>query len=128
MYSLFRISDISVSAFSVYTALFDLCEHHTRAARCNMTEQIISNVADSGNSGHVVISCDNHWILMKAGRSLIMQQWLCLTQGHPSCRGIIIDPERDPGEDGDQDGGHICLQDEISNVPLNPETQRKSWI
>lgn len=47
----------------------------------------------------------------------------CLTKGHPSCRGIIINPEGDPGEDGDQDGGHICLQDEISNVPLNPETQ-----
>lgn len=52
----------------------------------------------------------------------------CLTQGHPSSGGIIIDPEGDPGEDGDQDGGHVCLQDEISNVSLNPETQRKPWI
>lgn len=77
---------------------------------------------------HAVSSCDNQWILMGTATDLITQWWLCLTQGHPSCRGIIIDPEGDPGEYGDQDGGHICLQDEIPNVPLNPETQRKPWI
>lgn len=65
---------------------------------------------------------------MEPGRGVMMQWVLSLTQGHPSCRGIIIDPERHPGENGDQDGGHVRLEDEISNVSLNSETQRKPWI
>lgn len=68
-----------------------------------------------------VVSC---W-LRRTGLTLKEQR---LTQGHPSSRGIIIDPKGDPGEDCDQDGGHVCLQDEISNISFNPETQRKPWI
>lgn len=45
------------------------------------------------------------------------------TQCHSCSRSIVIDPEGDPGQDGDEDGWHVGLQDEVTNVPLNPETQ-----
>lgn len=50
------------------------------------------------------------------------------TKGNSSCRGIVIDPEGHPREDGDQDGGHIRLKNEVTNVSLQPKTQRKSRV
>ena len=50
------------------------------------------------------------------------------TQCHPGSRGVVVDPEGDPGQDGDQDGGHVGLQDEVADVPLQLEAQRQAWI
>lgn len=51
-----------------------------------------------------------------------------VTQGHTSSRGIIVNPEGDPGQDCDQDGGHVSLQDKIANVPFDAETQRQPRV
>ena len=50
------------------------------------------------------------------------------TQGHSGGGGVVVDPEGDPGEDGDQDGGHVGLQDEVSDVPLQLEAQGEAWV
>lgn len=50
------------------------------------------------------------------------------TKGNSSSGGIVIDPEGHPREDGDQDGGHIRLKNEVTNVSLQPKTQRKSRV
>ena len=50
------------------------------------------------------------------------------TQGHSGSRCIVVDPEGDPGEDGNQDGGHVCLQDEVTNVPLQFEAERQTGV
>lgn len=46
-----------------------------------------------------------------------------LTQGDSGGRGVVVYPEGDPGQDGDQGGGHVRLQDEIADVPLQLEAQ-----
>jgi len=46
------------------------------------------------------------------------------TQCHSCSRSIVIDPKRHPGQNGDEDRWHVSLQDEVTNVPLNSETQR----
>ena len=51
-----------------------------------------------------------------------------LTQGHAGGRSVVVDPEGDPGQDGDQDGGHVRLQDEVSDVPLDPEAERQAGV
>lgn len=50
------------------------------------------------------------------------------TKGNSSSGRIVIDPEGHPREDGDQDGGHIRLKNEVTNVSLQPKTQRKSRV
>ncbi len=40
------------------------------------------------------------------------------TQGHTSSRGIVVNPEGDPGQDCDQGGGHVRLQDKVAYVSL----------
>lgn len=45
------------------------------------------------------------------------------TKGNSSRRCIIIDPEGHPREDGDEDRGHVRLQNEVSDVPLQPKAQ-----
>jgi hypothetical protein len=51
-----------------------------------------------------------------------------LTQGHSGSGGIIVDPEGDPGQDGDQDRGHVGLEDKVADVPLQLEAQRQTWV
>lgn len=45
------------------------------------------------------------------------------TEGDPGCGRVVVDPEGHPGEDGDEDGRHVGLQDEVADVPLQPEAQ-----
>lgn len=90
--------------------------------------QSYTGTSNTARQPHVVPSCDNKYILAEIVMSLIMQQWLRLTQGHPSCRGIVIDPEGDPGEDGNQDGRHVCLQDEVTNVPLQFKAEGQAGV
>jgi len=59
---------------------------------------------------------------------LAAQQPLLLTQSHSGCRRIIVYPEGDPGEDGNQDRWHVRLQDEVADVPLQLEAQRQSRV
>lgn len=51
-----------------------------------------------------------------------------LTECHPSSRGVIVDPKGHPGKDGDQDRGHVGLQDEVAYIPLNAKTQRQPGV
>lgn len=50
------------------------------------------------------------------------------TQGHSGSRCIVVDPEGDPGEDGNQDGRHVCLQDEVTDVPLQFEAEGQTGV
>lgn len=60
---------------------------------------------------------------------VIVRQWRGdPTQGHSGSRGIVVDPEGDPGEDGNQDGRHVCLQDEVTNVPLQFEAEGQAGV
>ena len=60
---------------------------------------------------------------------VIVQQWRGdPTQGHSGSRGVIVDPEGDPGEDGNQDGRHVRLQDEVTNVPLQLEAEGQAGV
>ena len=51
-----------------------------------------------------------------------------LTEGDPCGGGVVVDPEGDPGQDGDQDGGHVGLQDEVADVPLQLEAQGQPGV
>lgn len=51
-----------------------------------------------------------------------------LTECHSGCWRIVVDPERDPGQDGNQDRWHVRLQDEVANVSLQPEAQGQPRI
>lgn len=51
-----------------------------------------------------------------------------LTECHSGSRGIIVDPEGDPGKDGDKYRRHVCLQDEVPNVSLQLKTQGQARI
>ncbi len=51
-----------------------------------------------------------------------------VTQGHTSSRGIVVNPEGDPGQDCDQGGGHVRLQDKVAYVSLDAETQRQPRV
>jgi len=53
---------------------------------------------------------------------------LSLTQSHSGGGGVVVDPEGDPGEDGDEDGRHVGLQDEVSDVPLQLEAQGQTRV
>lgn len=59
---------------------------------------------------------------------MLFEQKLKVTQGHTSSRGIIVNPEGDPGQDCDQDGGHVSLQDKIAYVSFDAETQRQPRV
>lgn len=61
-------------------------------------------------------------------RIIVRQQQGDPTQGHSGSGGVIVDPERDPGEDGNQDGRHVCLQDEVTNVPLQFEAEGQAGV
>lgn len=61
-------------------------------------------------------------------RAIVQQQQGDLTQGHSGSRGVIVNPEGDPGEDGNQDGRHVCLQDEVTNVPLQFEAEGQAGV
>lgn len=50
------------------------------------------------------------------------------TQGHSGGRRVVVDPEGYPGQDGNQDGGHVCLQDEVANVPLQFEAEGQTGV
>jgi len=50
------------------------------------------------------------------------------TQGHSGSRCIVVDPEGDPGENGYQDGRHVRLQDEVTDVPLQFEAEGQAGV
>ena len=43
------------------------------------------------------------------------------SQRNPGTRGFVVDPEGDPRQHDDQDGGKIGLEDEVANVALQLE-------
>lgn len=59
---------------------------------------------------------------------LLLRSKGVLTECHPSSRGVIVDPKGHPGKDGDQDRGHVGLQDEVAYIPLDAKAQRQPGI
>ena len=43
------------------------------------------------------------------------------TESNSSASGFVIDPEGDPREHDDENGGQISLKNEIADVALQPE-------
>ena len=46
--------------------------------------------------------------------------------GDPGGGGVDVDPEGDPGEDDDEHGGHVDLDEEVSHVPTQDEPNLKA--
>ena len=44
-----------------------------------------------------------------------------LTDGDSCWGGVDVDPEGDPGEDDDEHGGHVDLDEEVAKVPAQDE-------
>lgn len=38
------------------------------------------------------------------------------------------DPEGNPGEDNQQTGGDVCLQDEVQDAPLQLKVEDQLWV
>ena len=53
---------------------------------------------------------------------------MAFTQSDSGGGGLVVDPEGDPGEDGEEDGRQIGLQHEVADVPLQQEAQGQSRV
>ena len=51
-----------------------------------------------------------------------------LTECDSGAGGLVVDPEGDPREHDDEDGGKVGLEHEVANVPLQLEAQREALI
>lgn len=67
-------------------------------------------------------------VLYREKNHFLLNKTLKVTQGHTSSRGIVVNPEGDPGQDCDQGGGHVSLQDKVAYVSLDAETQRQPRV
>ena len=43
---------------------------------------------------------------------------MVLTKGHPCTGRLVVDPEGDPGEHDNEDGGQVRLENKVTNVSL----------
>ena len=43
---------------------------------------------------------------------------MALTKGHPCTGRLVVDPEGDPGEHDNEDGGQVRLENKVTNVSL----------
>lgn len=50
------------------------------------------------------------------GREVVRRKSELRTQSNTSRGGFMIDPKTDPGKVDNQDGWHVGLEDEVSNV------------